>query len=248
MRRRALHITNCTTAALVLSLLLAAAPAGAAPDVPFGGYLVLDGQDDIAAAQIPASAQDEATIEALLFLESGSSSPADRLEIAATNTWSLYVTRYTLGGTRTGCVGYLGPGGWEHCRTSTMGLNVWHHVAFVVKDGQGQLFLNGELFGNSRPVSPPPLLGVLTVGRNLDGRMDEVRLSRLARYAADFDVPAEKFQCDAETMALWGFDEPHGSTAFNDRCGGPTLVGQNGVHSEGGAILAAQVYLPLMLR
>ena len=90
----------------------------------------------------------------------------------------------------------------------------------------------------------PTLSGDLTVGKNLDGALDELRLSGIARYSASFPIPSETFPCDNRTWALWGFDGPDGSTTFSDRCGGPTLVGQNGAHSEGGATLAFRLYLP----
>lgn len=220
----------------------------AASNAPFDGFLVLDGDDDVASAHVSAPTGDAITLETFFLLETGSNSPVDRLEILATDAWVFFVVRYSLAGTRTGCIGYLGPGGWEHCRTSTMGLNVWHHVAFTVQNGQGQFFLDGQPFGNPRSISVPTLRDSLTVGSNLHGRMDEVRISDRARYDANYPVPTQKFVCDDGTIALWGFDEPNGATVFGGRCGGPTLVGQNGAHSEGGPVLTPRVYLPLLLK
>jgi hypothetical protein len=234
--------------AALLLLFISSTAAQAAPMAPFDGYLMLDGGDDVAVTSISGQSPAAITIEASILLTNGSSSPIDRLQIAATGDWIFYVTRYSLGGTRTGCIGYLGPGGWEHCRTSTMGLNVWHHVALTAQNGQGQFFLDGAAFGNPRSISTPTLGGALDVGRNLDGTLDEVRISSAARYHADFALPSQKFPCDSNTVALWGFDEPAGSTYFLDRCGGPALVGQYGARSAGGPYLARKAYMPLVFK
>ncbi len=63
------------------------------------------------------------------------------------------------------------------------------------------------------------------------GYMDEVRISRVARYdvtKADF-TPRGAFEKDAETVALWHFDEPGGAGEFSDSSGnGHYLLGKNG--------------------
>jgi hypothetical protein len=236
------------SALICFGLLFSTTLAKAMPSIPFDGYLVLDGNDDIATTNVSASTLDEITIETFFLLETGSNSPFDKLQIVSTNDWTLYVIRYSIGGTRTGCIGYLGPGGWEHCKTSAIGLNAWHHLALTVKNGQGQFYLNGETFGNPHSIPIPMLNGTLNVGNNFNGYLDELRISDIARYNANFAIPSQKFICDNNTLNLWGFDEPEGSTAFSDRCGESSLLGQNGAHSEGGLTLAFEVYLPQIIK
>ncbi len=231
-------------ALILFVLLFSTTLAKAMPDIPFNGYLVLDGIDDIATTTLSISTPSKLTIETFFLLETGSSSPVDRLEIISGNNWKLYVIRYSLLGTRTGCIGYTGPGGWEHCQTSTIGLNVWHHLAFTIENGQGQFYLNGEAFGSPHAVTVPSLNETLSVGNNLNGHLDEIRISEIARYDSNFSVPSQKFDCDSYILSLWGFDEPEGSTQFNDRCGGNALLGINGAHSEGGLVLPNKVFLP----
>jgi hypothetical protein len=52
------------------------------------------------------------------------------------------------------------------------------------------------------------------------GWLDEVRLSTIIRYTADFDRPAAPFQPDEATGALWHFDEGGGETLTDSAPGG----------------------------
>jgi hypothetical protein len=52
------------------------------------------------------------------------------------------------------------------------------------------------------------------------GWLDELRLSNTVRYTADFPRPSQPFASDADTVALWHFDEGGGS-AVNDSSGAP---------------------------
>jgi hypothetical protein len=53
------------------------------------------------------------------------------------------------------------------------------------------------------------------------GLIDEVRISSVARYTADF-TPEDRFTVDSDTLALWHFDEGTGTTATDEVSG---LVG-----------------------
>jgi L-lactate permease len=59
----------------------------------------------------------------------------------------------------------------------------------------------------------------------LQGRLDEVRISSVARYTSTF-TPAVRHTVDGSTIGLWHFDEGSGSTVA-DSAGGHTgtLVG-----------------------
>jgi len=115
----------------------------------------------------------------------------------------------------------------------------WHHVACVWDasaeradwlrlyiDGKRQdsrvvvrhekRFANGAAvsFPNDAPYSLQ--VGAYNSGRGeADALIDELRISRVARYAEDFIPPAEPFATDAETGALFHFDDSlDGTTAL----------------------------------
>jgi len=67
-----------------------------------------------------------------------------------------------------------------------------------------------------------------------DGVIDEIRVSDVVRYSDNFTPPLEPFTPDANTRALWHFDEPICSTSFEDSSGNSnTLTGENGAHIGG---------------
>ena len=110
----------------------------------------------------------------------------------------------------------------EGFRLST---DAWHHVAGVFDGTELRLYADGRLVAASpaagaRTTNPLPLLVGADVGGGggpvdgLEGWIDEVRLSRGARYDADF-VPAERHVPDADTLLLLHFDAPVGPWAFD---------------------------------
>ena len=73
------------------------------------------------------------------------------------------------------------------------------------------------------------------------GYIDEVRISKVARYDVNKKgfMPDDKFKNDAETVALWHFDEPGGTREFSDASGNAHhLEGKNG--AETGIPLAVE--------
>ncbi|MBN2147323.1 MAG: hypothetical protein JW726_08035, partial [Anaerolineales bacterium] len=61
-------------AVVVFVFLYSALLVKAAANVPFDGYLILDGNDDIATTNISVSTGDEITVETFFLLETGSNS------------------------------------------------------------------------------------------------------------------------------------------------------------------------------
>jgi hypothetical protein len=61
-------------------------------------------------------------------------------------------------------------------------------------------------------------------------RIEELRISRTLRYNTyNYTVPYAPFTNDADTRALWHFNEPAGSTSFSDSSSnGNALTGYNG--------------------
>jgi hypothetical protein len=80
---------------------------------------------------------------------------------------------------------------------------------------------------------------------SFSGWVDEVRVSNVIRYAANFTRPAGPFTADANTVGLYHFDEGPAAEA----CTGTVLDGSgaaggpsNGVCNHGGAGTAGPVY------
>ncbi len=84
-------------------------------------------------------------------------------------------------------------------------------------DGETLLyFLDGKVVarGTKSPQEPPRPAGGYFGGYvepSYRGQMDELRVSKVARYAEDY-VPSQRFESDADTVALYHFDEGHGNT------------------------------------
>lgn len=94
----------------------------------------------------------------------------------------------------------------------------WTHVALSYDGSRVRFFVDGRLTGEaeaSGAVTPNTL--PLVIGADVDaqgravsfwkGDLDEVRLSRGARYTGDFE-PERRLARDADTVLLLGFDEP----------------------------------------
>ncbi|MCS6856070.1 MAG: LamG domain-containing protein, partial [Elioraea sp.] len=120
----------------------------------------------------------------------------------------------------------------------------WHHIAVTREAASGRIRLfvdgrlDGEALGPAGDVSYR--LGRATGYANdlflvfgaekhdydpatypsFRGWLDEVRLSTVIRYSADFERPRAPFQPDAETAALWHFDEGAGELTADSAPGG----------------------------
>jgi hypothetical protein len=94
----------------------------------------------------------------------------------------------------------------------------WTHIALTYDGARVRFFVDGRLTGEAEatgPVTPNTL--PLVIGADVDaqgravsfwkGDLDEVRLSRVARYTQEFE-PARRLSRDADTIVLLGFDEP----------------------------------------
>ena len=79
--------------------------------------------------------------------------------------------------------------------------------------------------------SSPLYVGGINGGAPFNGMTEEIRFSRIVRYSnATYTVPTLPFTLDANTRALWRFNESVGSTSFGDIANGNTLTGHNGAH------------------
>jgi hypothetical protein len=94
----------------------------------------------------------------------------------------------------------------------------WHHVA-AQWDATGYwLYLDGSrVTDGTLDWWPADYAGPLRIGAAsyseaffFQGLVDEVRISRGLRYSDDFDVTGEPVVVDADTIALWRFDDEDG--------------------------------------
>lgn len=84
------------------------------------------------------------------------------------------------------------------------------HLA-CVRDGQTHcLYLDGKRFPRTAEI-PSPASGTspFQIGLQFRGVIDEVQVSQVARYKANFAPPA-RFEPDAHTLGLYHFDEGAG--------------------------------------
>ena len=121
--------------------------------------------------------------------------------------------------------------------------NAWHHVA-VVREGDNSwdLYVDGTseysgtgMTGNITGVSD------IVIGRRADsdsyylnGYLDEIRVSKVARYTSNFTPSTTAFDDDNDTILLIHSDTTNNSTTFTDSSGAVSSLGNetsgNGNH------------------
>ena len=146
------------------------------------------------------------------------------------------------------------PGATTPYRPVALAPNQWHHIAYQAKGKETATIVNDfvhilpqktrlahDLVGFKRPKD----FTLGGFGRKVEfhvdhfwgsfaGYIDEVRISRVARYDVERKgfTPREKFKNDIKTVALWHFDEPSGTQKFSDASGhAHHLTGQNGART-----------------
>jgi hypothetical protein len=129
--------------------------------------------------------------------------------------------------------------------TRNVSLNAWHHVAasFDAVSMNVYICLDGNV-GSPRAVAVSGfgsftsnfLVGGFTTSGFFNGSMDQIRVSDVARYTSNFTPPAS-FTTDANTRALYFFNEPPTVSQFADSSGNNnTLTGIGGtVTGNGGS-------------
>jgi hypothetical protein len=99
----------------------------------------------------------------------------------------------------------------------------WYHIALVNNAGTAQMYVNGTATGTTTALSgsfgnstSDLWVGAGAGGYSLNGWMDEVRISNVARYTANFTAPTGAFQNDANTLLLMHMEGADASTTFTD--------------------------------
>ena len=209
---------------------------------PFSNALEFDGVDDYvqvpdsSSLRIPST---EMTIEAWIYFPSNSSGlqlPI-RKWLDADGGWMSYVLGKTEDNKIYGALGNKSltqfPGWTTTQNITNLGIeNTWAHIAFTWRkenfnETDGKIFVNGVSVNTT--FAPHDYSTAFTIGydtyplyfaRKADslsfsstyfkGKLDEVRISNIARIA--FNVTAAP-SVDANTVALWHFDESTSLTA-----------------------------------
>lgn len=147
-----------------------------------------------------------------------------------------------------------GSSGITLCGTTNIADGQWHHIAVQRRRSDGYLWLfvdgqvqaqadgpNGDIsYRDGRSGAPKDPFLVIGAEKHdagaaypsFSGFVDEVRISNILRYTSNFARPAAPFASDANTVALYHFDEASGTTITDasGAAGGPS----NGVMHVGG--------------
>jgi formylglycine-generating enzyme required for sulfatase activity len=113
------------------------------------------------------------------------------------------------------------------------------HLAAVYDGERYRLFVNGKRFGEAavQKQNPPNMASTpLQIGYEFTGLVQEVRVSRVARYADDF-TPSQRFTPDKDTLGLYHCDENSGDVLKDSSGHGHDgkIVGAKWVKVEGPA-------------
>lgn len=107
--------------------------------------------------------------------------------------------------------------------TDTFLAGNWYHIAVVRNGNSMQMYRNGTAYGVAQSVSGSfGYTGDIWVGAlgpggyACDGWIDEVRVSKTARYTTNFTAPTAPFVNDANTTLLLHMDGTDASTVFRD--------------------------------
>ena len=116
------------------------------------------------------------------------------------------------------------------------------HVAGIYDGAEFRLYVDGKFvrklsLGDRKFVVPR---GMPSIGSQFKGAIDELRISKSIRYATDF-TPALRHEADADTLALYHFDEGFGKVlgdaSGNGRNG--RIIGAKWAQADGSPMPAA---------
>ncbi len=91
----------------------------------------------------------------------------------------------------------------------TAKLNQSVHLSAVSSDNELRLYIEGRLVGRKVQPQPSEKVDSIKIGFSFVGLIDEVRISKVARYDKDY-TPKPRLEADKDTLALYHFDEGTG--------------------------------------
>jgi|GEM_PF-1650481 len=239
--RKIYHLPVLRTIGLALfSLAIAAAPAKA--QMGAGTDLSYDGTDDYLtiAPGVVAGVTGDFTIETWIYWNGGLSFQRVFDFGNDQSNWIVLTPATPSGQPRFGID--LGGGFQFVDGTTAFPTNVWTHVAITVNDATdvATIYINGVADGTGTITTHLSDLGSTVnnwLGKSefsdpyFNGQIEELRISNVLRYTANFTPPVAQFTSDANTVALYHFNEGSGQTTadasghgFNGVRGASTAV------------------------
>jgi len=107
--------------------------------------------------------------------------------------------------------------------SSSLSTGTWYHIAVVRSSGTTKVYVNGTQSGSSYTDSTTYNAGLTRLGNfhsgtgfGVDGHLDEIRVSSVARYTTSFTPSASAFTNDSDTILLIHADGADASTTFTD--------------------------------
>jgi hypothetical protein len=109
--------------------------------------------------------------------------------------------------------------------TNALTLNQWNSVALVRSSAVTKIYINGNQSGTNYADTTNYLSGGFLIGANdflqtgalpVTGFLDEIRVSNIARYTANYTPATQPFLTDANTLFLMHCDGANNSTTFTD--------------------------------
>lgn len=109
--------------------------------------------------------------------------------------------------------------------TNALTINQWNSVAVVRSSAVTKIYINGNQSGLNYTDTTNYLAGGFTIGANdflqtgalpVTGFLDEIRVSNIARYTANYTPATEQFFTDPNTLFLMHCDGANNSTTFTD--------------------------------
>ncbi len=145
-------------------------------------------------------------------------------------------------------------GAWDWFGGGKPTMNEWHHVAVTYDGTNTQGWIDGVAAPAPTKANAVDLASTaepFQVGRRVCcgttpflGVIDEVRVSDVVRYTADFPLQTREFETDANTRVLWHFNEGAGVAIADDSGNGNDGELEGGPQwTEGAPIGAAGVDL-----
>lgn len=119
--------------------------------------------------------------------------------------------------------------------SGTLSVDTWHHIAVVRNSGTTKMYVDGVQKGSSYTDSTDYQAGRLHLGANMNGInsvngwLDEIRASSIARYTGNFTPSTSAFVNDSDTLLLIHADGTDGSTTFTDDNGSRSPAGISAV-------------------
>ena len=107
--------------------------------------------------------------------------------------------------------------------TSVITADAWNHVALVKEGSDWEIFVDGTSEATLTDTDTDTFSGALAIGtvtrgtpQPMEGYMDEIRISNVARYTSAFTPSTTAFTTDENTMLLLHCDGADGGTTFTD--------------------------------